>query len=205
MKKIAAAFALAIVAGAAGASGITIKTGQTFESGLANGDAYRTDVTNAVAGSAAVAVSDYSSLDLSSLRNFALESTITFDVTSPESFDFRAGVDFGGGGALFLDGVLLDSKSTDMWWNYSYGDASQFLAGSSTSALGVGVHTLSLYGFEGCCSGNSQVQFSTNGGQSFTSFSSTDGMPAVPEAQNAAMLLAGLGLLATLTRRRKQA
>ena len=204
MKKFAAAFALAIVAGAASASGITIKTGQTFESGLADGNAYRTDVTNAVAASAAVAVSDYSSLGIN-LRDYALESTIKFDVTSATSFDFRAGVDFGGGGALFLDGVLLDSKSTDMWWNYSYNDANQFLAGSSGSALGVGVHTLTLYGFEGCCSGNSQVQFSTNGGQSFTSFSSTDGLPAVPEAQNAAMLLAGLGLLATLTRRRKQA
>ncbi len=203
MKKIAAVVALAIVAGAAGASGITVKTGQTYDWSQPDGDTYLTVVSNDVAGSPAVAETSYDRLSMGSLTYYALESTIKFDVTAPTSFAFRAGVDLGGGGALFLDGVLLDSKSTDMWWNYNYDDPSQFLAGSSTSPLGVGVHTLTLVGIEDCCSGESQVQFSTDGGHSYTSFSSTDGMAAVPEAQAAAMLLGGLGLLATVARRRK--
>ena len=197
MKKFAAAVSLVMVAGAAGASGITIQTGNGYQSNLATADDYRTAVS-AVVG-APTLLSSYNDLALN-LNGQGLEATITFDVTSPTSFDFRAGVDFGGGGALFVDGNALDFKGNDMWWAGGYGDASQFLAGSA--ALGVGVHTLQLYGFEDCCSGNSQVQFSVNDGQSFTSFGANDGLPAIPEAQNFAMLLAGLGLIGTLSRRR---
>ena len=197
MKKFAAAVSLAIVAGAAGASSISIQTGDDYQSNLASADDYRTAVS-AIVG-APTAFSSYDSLALN-LNGQGLEGTITFYVTSATSYDFRAGVDFGGGGALFLDGQALDFKGSGMWWNSNYGTASQFLAGSSN--LGVGAHTLQLYGFEDCCSGNSQVQFSVNGGQSYTSFASNDGLPAVPEAQNFAMLLAGLGLVGTLARRR---
>ena len=197
MKKFAAAVSLAIVAGAASASTITIQTGDDYRSNLASADDYRTAVS-AIVG-APTALSSYDNLALN-LNDKGLEGTITFYVTSATSYDFRAGVDFGGGGALFLDGHALDFKGSDMWWGGSYGTASQFLAGSSN--LGVGAHTLQLYGFEDCCSGNSQVQFSVNGGQSYTSFGTNDGLPAVPEAQNFAMLLAGLGLVGTLARRR---
>ena len=205
MKKFAAAMSMALVAGVASASSITIKTGATFESNLADGNAYRTDVTSAVATSAAVTETSFDSVQFSTQKNYAVEGTIKFDVTSPTSYDFRAGVDLGGGGALFIDGNLVDSKSNNMWWSYGYNDASQYLASSSAVLLGVGVHTLTLYGFEDCCSGTSQVQFSTNNGASYTSFSNTDGLPAIPEAPNAALLLAGLAVVGTLARRRKQA
>ena len=198
MKKLAA-LSLALISGFAGASGITIQTGSAFEAGLANAYAYRTDVT-AVVG-APTSISSYDSLSVP-LGNYAFESTITFDVTSSTTYDFRAGVDFGGGGAMFLDGVAIAFNNNDMWWNYGYTDATQFLANATGIDLSVGVHTLNLYGFEGCCSGNSQVQFSVDGGQNYTSFSNTDGLPAIPEAQNFAMLLAGLGLIGTLARRR---
>jgi len=197
MKKFAAALSLAVVAGAASASAITYQTGGTFESGLADSAAYVTAVTGMVG--APHAISSFDSFNFA-LSNTAFESTIKFDVTSPTTFNFRAGVDLGGGGTMVLDGVALDTHGNNMWWAGSYSDPTQFFAGSS--ALGVGVHTLSLYGFEDCCSGNMQVQFSTNGGNSFTSFSNTDGLPAVPEAQSFAMLLAGLGLVGTLARRR---
>ena len=197
MKKFAAAVSLAVIAGAAGASVITIQTGDGYQSNLASADDYR-DAVSAIVGAPTV-LSSYDNLALN-LNGQGLEGTITFYVASATSYDFRAGVDFGGGGALFLDGHELDFKGNNMWWGGSYTDASQFLAGNAT--LGVGAHTLQLYGFEDCCSGNSQVQFSVNGGQSYTSFASNDGLPAVPEAQNFAMLLAGLGLVGTLARRR---
>ncbi len=197
MKKFAAAVSLAIVAGAAGASGITVQTGAGFESNLADAAAYESAVSALVGAPSTLASFDSASFALS---NSAFEATIKFDVSAPTTFDFRAGVDFGGGGTLVLDGTALDTNGNNMWWNYSYSDASQFLAGSST--LSVGVHTLSLYGFEDCCSGNMQVQYSTDGGTSYTSFGATDGLPAIPEAQTFAMLLAGLGLVATVARRR---
>ena len=197
MKKFAAAVSLAIVAGAAGASTIAIQTGDGYQSNLPSADAYRTAV-EAIVG-APTQLSSYDDLSLN-LNGKGLEGTISFYLTSAASFDFRAGVDFGGGGALFLDGQALDVKGNNMWWAGGYGDSSQFLAGSSF--LNAGAHTLTLYGFEDCCSGNSQVQFSVNGGQSYTSFAGNDGLPAVPEAQNFAMLLAGLGLVGTLARRR---
>ena len=197
MKKFAAAVSLAIIAGAAGASGITIQTGTGYQANLATADDYRTAVS-AIVGAPTV-LSSYNDLALN-LNGKGLEATIMFDVTSPTSFDFRAGVDFGGGGALFLDGNALDFKGNNMWWAGGYGDTSQFLAGAAN--LSTGVHTLQLYGFEDCCSGNGQVQFSVDGGHSYTSFGTNDGLPAVPEAQNFAMLLAGLGLVGTLARRR---
>ena len=197
MKKFATAVSLAIVAGAAGASGITYQTGGSFESDLADSAAYQTAVTSMVGAPVALSSFDNAQFHLS---EEAFEATITFDVTSAGTFDFRAGVDLGGGGTLVLDGTALQTNGNNMWWNNSYADPSQFLAGGA--ALSVGVHTLSIYGFEDCCSGNMQVQFSKNGG-AYTSFSATDGMPAVPEAQTYAMLLAGLGLVATVARRRK--
>ena len=197
MKKFAAAVSLAVVAGAASASGITYQTGAGFEAGLADSAAYQSAVSGLVG--APIALSSFDSVGFG-LSDSAFEATIKFDVTSPASFDFRAGVDLGGGGTLVLDGTAIDTNSNNMWWNYSYSDASQFLAGSA--GLSAGEHTLTLYGFEDCCSGNMQVQYSTNGGASYTSFGTTDGLPAVPEAQSFAMLLAGLGLVATVARRR---
>ena len=197
MKKFAAAISLAVVAGAASATAITVQTGAGFESNLANAAAYESAVSALVG--APVSLSSFDNANFA-LSNSAFEATITFDVTAPTTFDFRAGVDLGGGGTLVLDGTALDTHSNNMWWNYSYSDASQFLAGSAS--LSAGFHTLTLYGFEDCCSGNMQVQYSTDGGTSYTSFGSADGLPAVPEAQSFAMLLAGLGLVATVARRR---
>jgi len=197
MKKFAAALSLAIVAGAAGASGITYQTGPGFESNLPTFIQYEAAVASRVG--APIALSSFDNVNFS-LSNAAFEATIRFDVATPTAFDFRAGVDLGGGGTMVLDGVALDTHSNNMWWAGSYSNPSQYFAGSAT--LAAGVHTLSLYGFEDCCSGNMQAQFSTDGGRTYTSFSSTDAMPAVPETQNYAMLLAGLGLVATLARRR---
>lgn len=197
MKKFAAALSLAVVASAASASAITYQTGGTFESGLADSAAYVTAVTGMVG--APHAISSLNSFNFA-LSNTAFESTIKFDVLAPAAFTFRAGVDLGGGGTMVLDGVALDTHSNNMWWAGSYSNPSQYFKGSA--ALGVGVHTLKLYGFEDCCSGAMQAQFSTNGGNSYTSFSNTDGLPAVPEAQSFAMLLAGLGMVGALARRR---
>ena len=203
MKKLATAIALAIVASAASAgSAIEIQTGTYTGTGpLTDATDFQTAVEGSVTKTSWAA--SYDNLPIS-LNNSALESTITFDVTTAgQDWTFRAGVDFGKGGAIFLDGAAEQSFSHDMWWAGSYNTAGQYFEFTAND-LSVGKHTITLYGIEDCCSGNQQTQFQIGNGN-FTSFGTNDGLPAVPEAQNVAMLLAGLGLVGTLARRRKQA
>lgn len=201
MKNFAAAVVLAAIAGTAGASTISIQTGDTFSSNLGSAAAYESAVDNSNLG-AATTIASYDNLKLS-LSDASLKSTITFYLATTTTFDFRAGVDFGGGGALVVDNTSVFNGG-NMWWNGNYNTPSQYLALDNVT-LSAGDHTLTLYGFEDCCSGNTQLQYSTDKGAQFTSFSTTDNLPAIPEAQNAAMLLAGLALVGTLARRRKQA
>jgi hypothetical protein len=204
MKKLAAALSFGLVAGIASASTIQIQTGSyTGAAPLGSANAYQSAVDAAVsaAGATDTFVSSYDNLPIA-IDNGALKSTITFDVASTATFEFLAGVDFGYGGAVYLDGNAEVFKSNNMWWNYSYSDPTQYF-GFTAENLGAGVHTLTIYGLEDCCSGNQQAQFKIGNG-SFTSFSNTDGLTAaaVPEAQGYAMLLAGLGLIGTVVRRR---
>ena len=164
------------------------------------------------AGAKTTAVSSFESLAFSSVKpsslaqNYAMKTTITFGVTAANSgeWNFRAGVDFGKGGALFVDDAASAFNSTDMWWAGSYGATGSF---SVKATLAAGNHTLTLYGIEGCCSGNQQIQFSAPGSTAFKSFSSTDGLAvaAVPEPETYAMLVAGLGVMGAVARRRKAA
>jgi hypothetical protein len=203
MKKIAAAVSMALVAGFASASTIQLTTGSyaggastsTFTDGLD----YQTAVGNAFAtnGFTTTSVSSYDNLPLG-LSNSAFEATIDFGVRAAGAWEIHAGVDLGEGGAMFLDGHQVAFNNTNMWWAGSYGTNGSF---DISKYLTTGNHVLTIYGVEDCCSGNVQTQFSVNGG-AFTSFSNTDSLTAVPEAQNLAMLLAGLGLIGTLARRR---
>lgn len=199
----------------ANASTITISTGYSTASAQTSAGAYKTVVDAAVAtpgaGYGSTSVSSYNNVSNSSLfgnnSNIASRSVIDFGVSASQAgtWSFRSGVDFGKGGALFLDGVALDYKSSDMWWAGNYNSSSQFLSGSTL--LSAGNHTLSIYGLEGCCDGGQQVQFKA-GNNSFASFATTDGLApvsAVPEPSIYAMLLIGLGLLAATGRRSTQA
>ncbi len=201
-----AALSFALAAGAASASVIHVQTGTYTGPGLFSDPAsFQTTVEGAIAapGATSTWASSYDSLG-ATINNGALKSTIVFDAaTAGADWTFRAGVDFGKGGAIYLDGVLEQSFSHDMWWAGSYSTPGQYFQFTADD-LGAGYHTLTLYGLEDCCSGNHQTQYQI-GASGFTSFGASDGLPAVPEAQGYAMLLAGLGLVATLAHRRKQA
>ena len=200
MKNIAAAISMVLIAGAASAgSNIHLQTGTYYGVGLFDDPASFAATVEGVITTSTWAAS-YDNLPVT-VNNGALKSTITFDATTGgDNWTFREGVDFGKGGAVYLDGILQQAFNNNMWWNYEYSDSDQYFQ-FTANGLGAGRHTLTTYGLEDCCSGNQQAQFSINGGD-FVSFGANDNLPLVPEAPNAAMLLAGLALVATIARRR---
>lgn len=210
-----AALSLATLALQADASVIKLQTGYSTAGPQNSATAYR-DVVNAAIqaqaqsntfgyGTRQIAV--YDNLTNKALfgtdSNIAWKATIDFGVTAAQAglWSFRTGVDFDRGGAIFLDGVALNYRSSNMWWGGNYNTATQFLAGSLN--LAAGNHTLTIFGLEGCCDGGEQAQFKIGSGQ-YTTFASTDGLRAVPEPVTMATFGLGLGLLG-LSRRRKRA
>ncbi|MFC0168951.1 CCXG family PEP-CTERM protein [Pseudoduganella danionis] len=203
-----AALALALAAiGSANAAVITFQTGTSTAGIQSTAQAYA-DVVNAAVsapGAHSVVLSSYDNVSNNSIfhagtNNIAFKSTINFGLTSAGTYSFRAGVDFGNGGAVFLDGQVVDIKKNDMWWGGSYSNSSQYFQVSG-AALSAGNHTLTIYGLEGCCDGGQQVQFA-KAGDAYQSFSANTLAP-VPEPETYAMLLGGLAMLGVVARRRR--
>jgi len=211
-KLTAFAFVIAAIAGTAAVSAnaavITFQTGQSFAGTQATAEGYRTAVEAAVAGSSlgTKVLTTYDIVSNQSLfgnsnSNLAYKSDIVFGLDAAGTYSFRAGVDFGKGGALFLDGVAVDVKSNDMWWAHNYANTDSIFQ-VSNQALLAGNHTLTLYGLEGCCDGGQQVQFSANGA-AFQSFS-VQTLAPVPEPETYAMMLGGIAMIGAVARRRRQ-
>jgi hypothetical protein len=205
MKFFLSVLSLTLLAGAAGASTIEYQTGHfTGSPTFASASDYQAAVESAVVSSSLVSLASYDSVNpgLSQAGNDAYKATVTFGVADAGLWSFRSGVDFGLGGAMFLDGIAQTFKTNDMWWNGSYSNPTQFLGFSNT--LTSGNHTLTIYGLEWCCSGAQQAQFQAAGSNAFVSFSNNDGLvSAVPEPESYAMMLAGLALMGSIVRRRK--
>lgn len=205
-----AAIAIAFAAiGSANAADITFQTGYSNAGVQASAADYRSVVDAAVASNpyGSATLNSYDIVSNQSLfgagaTNIAFKSSIVFGLSSAGSLSFRAGVDFGNGGAMFLDGQPIDLKTGDLWWAHDYVNTNSVLTASNL-ALTAGNHTLTLYGLEGCCDGGQQVQYALGAGQ-FQSFSKTSlAVAAVPEPETYAMLLGGLALVGGAVRRRK--
>ncbi|MYM86880.1 PEP-CTERM sorting domain-containing protein [Rugamonas sp. FT82W] len=201
-----AAVALALAAiGSSNAAVITFQTGSSGAGSQASAQDYRSVVDAAVAGGQTTVLSSYDNVSNNSVfgtgnSDIAFKSTIDFGLSAAGTYSFRAGVDFGRGGAVFLDGQAVALNTNDMWWNFNYNTPNgSFLI--NNQALSAGNHTLTIYGLEGCCDGGQQVQYAAANGN-FQSFSADTLAPAVPEPETSAMLLGGLALVGGYARRR---
>ena len=198
------------IGASAHASTVTFAAAFSIAGPQSDAAAYRAAVDAALAlpGATSAVVPQFNGLSNQavfggSMSDIAFRETVAFGVGAGQagSWGLRAGVDFGNGGAVFLDGVALAYKSNDMWWAGSYGDTTQSFQFAAVP-IAAGNHTLQLFGLENCCDGGQQAQFSLNG-QSYTTFGANDGLAAaVPEPETYALMLAGLGAIGFVARRR---
>lgn len=159
-------------------------------------------VSPPTSGYADVSMTDWGSVQNpgGSHSNIATHYQALFYAGAAGLWTFRTSFDSGWGGTMLADGVELQTRSTDMWWNGDWSDPAQHLEGSLS--LSVGNHVLDIYGLEGCCDGPGQGQFSGPATGGFRTFSTEDGLAAVPEPISLAILTLGVAGLGVVRNRR---
>lgn len=199
---LAATAALALFAGAASASTITMQTRFHNGAALGSAEAYRTLIEGLLAQPATPGYGDTAPAQFSGLNNvsalggpnrdYAVKYSIEFTLAPAQAgtWDMQFGVDFGRGGALFVDGVAMAFNATDMWWSNSYANASEILEASVT--LGAGRHLVELYGLENCCDGRMQGRFRGPGTPGWTVFATNDPLASVPAPASLGVFAMGL-------------
>lgn len=131
--------------------------------------------------------------------------TVSFNIASAlagSSAIFQLAPDAGYGGSLYLDGVLLNTNGTDLWWGGNWSATGELLV-ANIGNLTAGSHVLEAFWAEGCCNGSQGGQFQINGGNwQALSVSNLDRL-AVPEPGSLALF--GLGFAGLAGLRRKKA
>ncbi len=130
---------------------------------------------------------------------------VGFDVSvsnAGNAWAFKLAPDAGLGGAIYLDGTQIASKTYDLWWDYDYNNADNFL---TTTGLNVsaGHHTFEGYWAEQCCNGG-QVGLYSMDGKGFLNLSEKNlNLAAVPEPEEWLMMIVGFSLLGLQIIRKK--
>lgn len=130
--------------------------------------------------------------------------TVGFTVSAAHagsSVSFQLAPDAGYGGEVYLDGILLDQNTNDLWWGYDWANTSELLIGNS-GPLAQGSYVLQAFWAEGCCNGSQGGRFRLND-QDWESLTVANlNALAVPEPGSIAIF--GLGLAGLIAVRRKR-
>jgi hypothetical protein len=203
---VAAALASPLLTNPASATQITVQT----RFSPAGPQASASDYKNLIDGlTAAAPTSGYCDAQPASFTGISNQATcgggatdiafhflVSFDVSAAQAgtWDFRFGVDFGRGGAAFLDGVAVGFNQNDMWWAGNFANTGGVFAFSQI--LAAGTHEIALFGLEGCCDGGQQGDYRSPQMGEFTPFVASQN--PVPEPHGLALMsVALLGLYAS--------
>lgn len=148
-----------------------------------------------------------------SSSNVAYAITVDFGVSALQGADisFRLAPDFGRGGSVYLDGVLLGVRTNDMWWGGSWAAGTNNVFEFLNLTMGAGNHRLSIFGLEGCCDGDQRGEFRVGQG-SWSVLGTGDALTlratnVVPQPSSLSLVLAaamGLGSVYQLRRERRR-
>ncbi len=104
--------------------------------------------------------------------NYGLYAETHFEVTTPGVWSFRSAVDYGRGGAFYIDHQPVTERwNEDLWWARDYNN-SDVLTGSVF--LDAGFHYFETLGYEGCCDGPVSVQYQLPGSSVWRELSSAN-------------------------------
>jgi hypothetical protein len=99
--------------------------------------------------------------------NIGSQVTIEWNQDCDQSGSIRMGFDWGQGGGVIVDGVLVQSTNGNpdnayapLWWNGNWNFQSAVF--TVTKLWTKGHHVVKFIGFEGCCDGNEIVQYKAN-------------------------------------------
>lgn len=87
---------------------------------------------------------------------------IAFSAAAGSQWGFQLAPDAGHGGALYLNGALLDRDTNDLWWSGNWSATAEILSAAGLT-LTAGNHLLEGYWAEGCCDGAQGARFTTDG------------------------------------------
>ncbi|WP_430459557.1 CCXG family PEP-CTERM protein [Thalassolituus sp. LLYu03] len=139
------------------------------------------------------------------------ESRFVVDDAKAGTWQFRAGMDFGLGSGMYVDGqplfeVWSGYPEEDLWWGGSWTDPDVM---QGTINLTAGVHTFKIIGAEGTNGGASSIEFSSDNGSTWRAYSTAEltitsdtddvydaGTPGGTSSDN---LVAGTDLIGLLT------
>jgi hypothetical protein len=74
-------------------------------------------------------------------RRIGFKFEINFTEIASAEWDFRFGVDFGGGGVVAMDDTVMKSYSGGMWWAYRRNRATQL---NYKQTLAAGAHKMEI-------------------------------------------------------------
>ncbi|MEE9335279.1 MAG: CCXG family PEP-CTERM protein [Granulosicoccaceae bacterium] len=104
--------------------------------------------------------------------DYGLYAETHFEVTTPGVWKFRSAVDYGRGGAFYIDHQPVTERwNEDLWWAHNY-NHSDVLTGSVF--LDAGFHYFETLGYEGCCDGPVSVQYQLPGSNIWQELSSAN-------------------------------